>query len=112
MIAEGLTLRVLALFALVVAGQIGGSTMLGLTSGFTRIGWSIACALTYAVSLYSLALLIKGGAPLSLLMPLLAAVVPLGTIVLALTILGEPASAWRIALLGLSCVVIGVASLV
>lgn len=112
MIAEGMTLRAAVLFAVVVAGQIGGSTLLGFTSAFTRPGWSIACALAYAVSLYSLAVLIKEGAPLSLLMPLLAAVVPLGTIVMALTILGEPASWTRVALLCLSCLVIGAASLV
>ncbi len=69
-------------------------------------------ALAYAISLYSLALLIKEGAPLSIMMPRLAAVVPLGTIVMALTILGEPASWPRIALLCLSCLVIGAASLV
>ena len=68
----GLTLRAVALFLVVVAGQIGGSVLLGLTAGFTRPGWSALCALVYAVSLYSLATLIKEGAPLSLLMPILA----------------------------------------
>ncbi|KHK93049.1 DMT family transporter [Novosphingobium malaysiense] len=107
----GPTLRSMALFLVVVCGQIGGSVLLGYTAGFTRPGWSVLCASVYAVSLFSLATLLKEGAPLSLMMPLLAAVVPLGSIAMALVVLGEPASWPRIALLSLSCVVVGLASL-
>ncbi|WP_066553332.1 hypothetical protein [Croceicoccus bisphenolivorans] len=105
-----LTARAVALFAVVVGGQIGGSILLAYTAGFTRPGWSVLCALVYAMSLYSLAVLLKEGAPLSLMMPLLAAVVPLGSMLLALTLLGEPASLLRVGLLVLACVVIGIAS--
>lgn len=107
----GLTPRAFALFVIVVVGQIGGSVLLGYTAGFTRFGWSVLCAAVYAVSLFSLATLLKEGAPLSLMMPLLAAVVPLGSMAMALVVLGEPASWGRIALLSLSCVTIGMASL-
>ena len=109
---EGITFRAVALFIVVALGQVGGSVLLAYTSGFTKPGWSLLCALMYVVSLYSLATLIKEGAPLSMMMPLLAALVPLCTIALAVAVLGESASWARIGLLSLSCGVIGLASLV
>lgn len=109
---EALTPRVIALFLVVVFGQIGGSMLLAATSGFTRVGWSALCIALYAASLWSLAALIKGGAPLSLMMPILAAVVPLCTMIIGVTVLGEAASWSRIGLLCLSCLVIGGASMV
>ncbi|MEZ5743599.1 MAG: hypothetical protein R3D89_07705 [Sphingomonadaceae bacterium] len=112
MIAEGLTARVIVLFVIVALGQVGGSIMLGYTAAFTRPGWSIACALTYAVSLYCLAVLLRGGAPLSMLMPLLAAVVPIAAMLLAGPLLGEAISWPRMGLLTLACVIVAAASAV
>lgn len=105
-----LSLRAIVLFIIVVAGQIGGSLLLGRTAGFTSPGWSVLCAAVYAVSLYSLALLLHEGAALSLLMPLMAAVVPMGAILLAVFLLGESASWLRLGLLTLSCAVVALAS--
>ncbi|WP_225205833.1 hypothetical protein [Novosphingobium huizhouense] len=105
---EALTARVVTLFVVCAAGQVAGSLMLGRTAAFTHPGWSAACALTYAVSLWALATLIRGGGPLSLLMPLLAATVPLVVILIAVFVAGEPASWPRLALLTLACAIIGV----
>ncbi|NML93150.1 hypothetical protein [Novosphingobium olei] len=103
-----LTARVVTLFVVCALGQVGGSLMLGKTAGFTHPGWSAACALTYAVSLWALATLIREGGPLSLLMPILAATVPLVVILIAVFVQGEPASWPRLGLLTLACAVIGV----
>jgi quaternary ammonium compound-resistance protein SugE len=108
--AEGLTLRAVALFVVVVAGQILGSVSLVKTAGFTHPGWSVACAAIYALSLYCLALLLNQGAPLSLLMPLMAAIVPIVTILIAVLVLREGASMARLGLLLLSCAIVGLAS--
>jgi quaternary ammonium compound-resistance protein SugE len=109
-IAAGLTARAIALFVVVVVGQIGGSVLLARTAGFTSPGWSLLCAAVYVVSLYCLALLLHEGAALSLLMPLMAAVVPMGAILLAVVWLGEGASWARLGLLTLSCAVVALAS--
>ncbi|MBF9152518.1 hypothetical protein [Novosphingobium jiangmenense] len=106
--ATGLTARVVMLFALCAAGQVGGSLMLGRTEGFTNAAWTAACGLTYAVSLYALATLIREGGPLSMLMPILAATVPLIVILIAVFLQGEPASWPRLGLLTLACAIIGV----
>lgn len=108
----GLTVRAVVLFAIVVIGQIAGSVTLGMTAGFTRVGWSLLCAAAYVASLYALALLLKEGAPLSVMMPLLAAVVPIGAMVLAITVLGESASWARLGLLLASCGIVALASTV
>lgn len=110
MMVAGISLRVVMLFAIVVVGQIGGSVLLARTAGFTHPGWSLACAAVYAVSLYCLALLLHEGAALSLLMPLMAAIVPMGAILLAVVVLGEGASWARLGLLTLSCAVVALAS--
>jgi quaternary ammonium compound-resistance protein SugE len=106
----GLSLRAIALFVVVVLGQIGGSVLLVRTAGFTQPGWSLLCALVYAVSLYCLAVLLREGAALGLLMPLMAATVPIGAILIATFVLGEAASWPRLGLLLLACAVVALAS--
>ncbi|MFM5886195.1 MAG: SMR family transporter [Novosphingobium sp.] len=103
-------LRAVLMVALVIVTQVVGSTLLVKTDGFRLLGWSLACIAVYAVSFYVLAETIRQGMALSLVMPILAALVPLATIVVAVTVLGEQASWPRLGLLSLSCVLIGVAA--
>lgn len=110
MIVAGLSVRAIVLFLVVVVGQIGGSVLLARTAGFTHLGWSALCAAVYCVSLYCLAVLLHEGAALSLLMPLMAAVVPIGAIILAVVWLGEGPSWTRLGLLTLSCGIVALAS--
>lgn len=107
-----LTTRMVMLFGLGAAGQVGGSLLLGRTLGFTQVSWSIACIAVYAVSFWALATLIREGGPLSLIMPLLAAVVPLIVSLVAIVAMGESASYLRMGLLVFACVTIGVAGAV
>jgi quaternary ammonium compound-resistance protein SugE len=108
-VATGLTLRIVTLFMVGAAGQVGGSLLLGRTEGWTNPAWSAACIAIYAVSFWALATLIREGGPLSIIMPLLAAVVPLIVTLVAIFAMGEPASWPRLGLLTFACVVIGVA---
>jgi len=64
------------------------------------------------VSLYCLAVLLRRAAPLSLLMPLLAATVPLAATLLAGPLLGEAINWPRMGLLTLACGVVAWASTV
>ena len=107
-----ISLKVVAMIALVVVTQVAGSTLLVKTDGFRLLGWSIACVLVYAVSFYLLAEVIRQGMALSLVMPILAALVPLLTILIAVTVLKEQASWLRLGLLSASCVLIGAAATV
>jgi quaternary ammonium compound-resistance protein SugE len=108
----GLSLRAVLMVAFVVVTQVGGSTMLVKTNGFRELGWTLACLATYLVSLYVLAETIRQGMALSLVMPILAALVPLATIGVAVFFLGEQASWLRIGLLSASCLLIGAAATV
>jgi multidrug transporter EmrE-like cation transporter len=107
-----ISMRAVIMVALVVVTQVAGSTMLVKTEGFRIPGWTLACLATYLVSFYILAETIRQGMALSLVMPILAALVPLATIVVAVTVLGEQASWLRLGLLSLACVMIGAAATV
>ncbi len=98
--------------ALVIVTQVAGSSMLVKTGGFRDPAWSLACVAIYALSFYVLAETIRQGMALSLIMPILAAVVPLVTIGVAVVFLGEHASWLRLGLLSGACVIIGVAATV
>ena len=98
--------------ALVVVTQIAGASMLVKTTGFRDPLWTAACLGTYAISLGLLAETIRRGMALSLVMPILAALVPLATIAVAVLAFGEQASWPRLGLLSLACLLIGGAAMV
>lgn len=104
--------RVILMVGFVVVTQVLGSTLLVKTSGFRDPMWTALCLATYAVSLFVLAETIRQGMALSLVMPILAALVPLATIGVAVALLGEQASWLRLGLLSGACVLIGIASTV
>lgn len=107
-----LSIRAVVMVALVVVTQVAGSAMLVRTSGFRDPMWTAACLATFAVSLFLLAETIRQGMALSLVMPILAALVPLATIAVAVTLLGEQASWLRLGMLSTACVLIGAAATV
>ncbi|WP_068074132.1 hypothetical protein [Novosphingobium lentum] len=104
--------KVLGLFAFLVVTQVLGSSLLPRTEGFRNPAWTGACLAVYLVSFWSLAELIRGGAPLGTVIPLLAAVVPLVVIGVGVTIYHEPASWARIGILSVACLLVGYASTV
>lgn len=108
-IAAGLTARIMFLFFLGAAGQVGGSLLLGRTEGFTNPLWSAACLSVYMVSFWGLATMIREGGPLSMILPALTAVVPIIVILIAVLVMGESASWARIGVLSVACLMIGFA---
>lgn len=109
---DQMALRPVVLVTLVTITQVIGSTLLVKTSGFREPMWTVACLAVYALSFYMLAEVIRQGLALSLVLPILAALVPLATIAVAVIVLGEPASWLRIGLLATACLIIGYAATV
>jgi quaternary ammonium compound-resistance protein SugE len=106
----GVSLRTIMLVAFVTLTQVAGSALLVKTDGFRAAGWTALCFGIYAASFFAMATMLKEGMPLGLLLPLLAAMVPLLTIAVAILFYGEAASWSRIGLLCLSCLLVGLAS--
>ncbi len=107
---ENMPLRPILMVAAVTITQIAGVTLLVKTGGFRDPMWTAACLGTYVVSLFLLAETLRQGMALSLLMPILAALVPLASIAIAVVFFREQASWMKIGLLSTACVLIGAAA--
>ena len=105
-----LTFTSIGLFAFLLVTQILGASLLPRTAGFTDLYWTAACLATYLVSLWSFAYILHSGMPLSTLIPILAATVPLATIFVGIIFYKETASVTKIVILCSTCVAVGVAS--
>ena len=90
--------------------QVAATSLPPRTDGFTNLYWTAACLVIFAISYWCLAQMIDRGMPLSLLIPILAAVVPLAMIAVGVIIYKEAASGMKIMLLRLACGTIGVTS--
>lgn len=108
----GLPLNSILVFILLVITQVAATSLLPRTAGFTNLYWTVGCLGIFALSYWCLAQMIHRGMPLSLLIPILAAVVPLAMIGVGPVLYKEAASAAKIALLCLACATIGLASAV
>ncbi|WP_221794505.1 hypothetical protein [Aquisediminimonas sediminicola] len=106
----GISVKVIAFFIFIVITQIAGSSMLAKTDGFRVPVWTAACLVTYFFSFWAMADVIRQGVPLSLLIPLMAAIVPLVVISIGVFVFGEAASFTKIAVLSAACIAVGLAS--
>lgn len=100
----------IVLFILICLTQIAGGAILPKTNGFTNPGWVVACLAVYTLSFWLMATMIKQGMPLSLLVPLMSAIIPLCLIAVGVFVFGEQASLPKIGLLIGACGLIGVAT--
>ena len=107
-----ISVRLVVMVSFVIVTQVLGSSLLVKAGGFREPVWTAVCLLTYLASLFVLSEAIRQGMALSLVMPILAAAVPLATIAVAVTVFKEQASWLRLGLLSGACVLIGVASTV
>ena len=97
-------------FLVSIALQVMALSLLPITQGFSRPLPTIVLIVSFITGIGLMARIITTGVPLSILIAISAAVVPLAVVVVAVTIYGEPASPLRVALLLVACVLIGVAS--
>ncbi len=106
----GISGKTILLFAAIIATQIIGGIFLPRTNAFRHVGWTVLCVGTYIISFWCMSVSISRGLPLSMLMPILAATVPLALVIVGVVIYREPASLQKIAVLGAACIAIGFAS--
>ena len=105
-----MTPMTIALFLIAVAAQLASVALLPPTHGFSRLGPTVLCCALFLLGVGVLARLTYSGVQLSILIPLMGAVIPLASIAIGILLYGESASASRVALLVVSCVLIGVAA--
>jgi multidrug transporter EmrE-like cation transporter len=108
----GTSVQTILLFAAIIVTQILGGVFLPRTDAFRNLGATALCLGIYLVSFYLTSLVISRGMPLSLLLPLMAAIVPLAMVGVGVMIYDEPASFAKLAWLVAACGAIGVASYV
>src|SRR5579862_705597 len=105
-------LRIGAMFFASVGFQVLAVALLPRTRGFTQLLPTLGCSLLFICGIWMVARMYQSGAKLGILSPLLAAVIPLGVMVIGIIVYHESASPLRITLLVLACGLIGVAATV
>jgi multidrug transporter EmrE-like cation transporter len=100
----------IAIFAVAVIAQVAAVVLLPKTAGFTQPIPTILCCVLFIIGVGSLSRLSYRGVELGILVPLMGVFIPLSTIALGILLYGESSSPVKIALLGVSCVLIGIAA--
>jgi multidrug transporter EmrE-like cation transporter len=104
--------NVILMIALSVAFQLIGVFLLPMTKGLTQPLPTIAGAIAFLIGLGLMARLSASGVNLSVLLPLMAALVPLGAVAIGVLAYGDSASLPKIFMLVAACGLIGYASTV
>jgi multidrug transporter EmrE-like cation transporter len=105
-----ISLRAIGLFCATLVGQLCAIALLPRTRGFVAPLPTMACVAAFVFSIWMISRLAHEGTSLGILIPLLNAIIPLGTVAIGVLGFGESASLSRIAMLLVACVLIGVAS--
>jgi multidrug transporter EmrE-like cation transporter len=106
-----ITPAIIGMMILSAASQLFGIAMLPLSQGFTKPLPTLGALLGYLVGLFLMARMAHAGVNLSLLVPVLAALIPIGSIVLSVAVYGEAASVAKLSVLVVACLLIGVANM-
>lgn len=105
-----LSLPTLASFAFVIVGQALGLSLLPATRGFTAMGATVACILSFVLSFWVFARLINNGVELSTLTPIVTITLQVVVLVIGITVYHESASLAKIGLLLGAAIMIGAAT--
>jgi quaternary ammonium compound-resistance protein SugE len=101
----------IAVFLISVLLQVVSLSWLPATEGFTRPVPVMILILASIAGMALLARLSSAGVPVTILVPISSAAVPMGVIVVGIVLQGEPASFGRVVTLTIACGLIGVASM-
>lgn len=104
----------MAIFLAVVSAgaQVAGLTQLPASKGLTQFWPTVGLVAGFVVGIGLLAKISDMGVNMSLLIPFVAAMVPLGAVAVGVLMYHEPASMAKIGILVTACVLVGVANLV
>lgn len=105
-----LSLSFAAFFIMAAVGQIAGIGLLPKTQGFTNIGYTLLALLMFTISFASMSRMLYSGVNLSSLVPILASIVPLSSIVVGVLLFGEIVTIPRACLLVIACCCVGLAA--
>jgi len=105
-----LTPTIIAMLAASVVFQVIGLSLMPLTKGLTELVPSIGCGIAFLAGLGLMARLLNSGINLGILLPFMAAIVPLCAIAVGIIFYGESASLTKLSLLVSACLVVGFAS--
>ena len=108
--AGGLSIGTGIMFLVGVLGQVAGISLLPRTNGFTDLPWTAASLGSFIGSLWLLSLIMRQGAPLIIMVPLVSASVPLLTMAVAYFGYGQTPSLAKLAMLAGACAAVGVAA--
>jgi len=106
----GISPNLLMQFIAAVVAQMIAVGLLPRTAGFTAIIPTVGCIATFVLSFGLIARMLYSGVNLSILAPLMSAIIPLGASVIGILLYGEKASLLRVGLLFGACTLVGVAS--
>lgn len=98
-----LSLSVIVQFCIAIVANIAALGFLPASAAFTKPWPTLACIGFFLLNLWMLARLIHGGAPLSILAPIMAAAIPLTTVAIGILAYGESSDALRITFLVAAC---------
>ena len=104
-----LTPTVIGTFVLSVILQVVGLSLLPRSEGFTRPLPTLGLIVAFIAGIWLMARLTASGVPISILIPITGAVIPLAVVAVGILVYGEPASLFRVALLIVACLLIGLA---
>lgn len=105
-----LTPGILMMFAVSIVFQVIGLSLLPMTKGATALIPSLGCGISFLVGLGMMARLTVSGVNLGVLIPFMAAIVPICVIAVSILVYGGSVSITKISLLVSACLVIGFAS--
>jgi multidrug transporter EmrE-like cation transporter len=103
---------IIGLVLLSALAQVAGLTMMPASKGLTEPWPTLGLAQGFIEGIGILARISNMGVNLSLLIPFVAALVPLGAVAVGVFLYGEPASFAKIGILVTACVLVGVANMV
>jgi multidrug transporter EmrE-like cation transporter len=104
-----ISLPVILPFVAAILLQVIGVSALPLSRGFSNPWWAAVCVLSLGLAMFALARLVSMGAELGILLPLMAATVPLCAVAVGIFAYGETASPLKLLLLVVACGLIGIA---
>jgi multidrug transporter EmrE-like cation transporter len=107
---SALSPSVIGTYIVSIVLQIAALSLLPLTQGFSRPLPTVGLIILFVVGIGLMARITAAGVPLSILIPVSSAIVPLVLVAIGVIFYGEGTSLLRVALLLVACVLIGVAS--
>lgn len=93
-----------------VSGQILAISLLPRTQGFTNPIPTVGCVSALIFSSWMTARITQQGVDIGILVPFMAAVIPLAIVFIGIFVYGEPASLQRVLVLAGACALVGIAS--